>query len=128
MFAGLDQFTDFALIFLRLMVGVIFVKSGYGDLKDPKARSVSIGMPLPFAVFLGCAELAGGLAVIFGIWPQLAAIGLVLIMLGAIQKKIFVWKTGFWGSDGFGWNYDLTMMSMLAVVFCTDGGRFVILH
>jgi len=22
---------------------------------------------------------------------------LILIMLGAIQKKIFVWKTGFWG-------------------------------
>ena len=33
----------------------------------------------------------------FGVFTQLAAIGLILVMLGAIQKKIFVWHTGFWG-------------------------------
>ncbi|PYX35099.1 MAG: hypothetical protein DMG73_04250 [Acidobacteria bacterium] len=48
-------------------------------------------------IFLGAAELAGGLGVAFGVLPQLAAMGLILIMLGAIQKKIFVWHTGFWG-------------------------------
>jgi putative oxidoreductase len=40
---------------------------------------------------LGAAELAGGLGVILGVLAQLAAIGLILIMLGAIQRKIFVW-------------------------------------
>ena len=57
-----------------------------------------------------------------------AAIGLMLVMLGAIQKKIFVWKNGFWGSDGLGWNYDLIMVSILVVVLFTDGGRFVLLR
>jgi putative oxidoreductase len=47
-------------------------------------------------------------------------------MLGAIQKKIFVWKTGFWGKDGLGWSYDLTFISMLLVIVATDGGRFVL--
>ncbi len=49
-------------------------------------------------------------------------------MLGAIQKKIFVWKTGFWGESGLGWSYDLTCVSMLLVILSTDGGRFVLLH
>ena len=39
MFPQLEHFTDFALVFLRLMVGLIFVDSGYNDLKGADARS-----------------------------------------------------------------------------------------
>jgi len=124
----LDQFTDYALLFLRLMVGLVFADSGMRDLRDPVARGSSIGLPASVTRLLGIAELAGGLAVIVGIWPQLAAIGLVLIMSGALQKKIFVWKTGFWGKDGLGWNYELILVSMLIVVICTDGARLVVLR
>ena len=126
MFPQLEQFTDFALVFLRIMVGVVFIDSGYNDVRDPDKRSQSIGLPKPVAFGLGIAELAGGLAVIAGVLTQLAAIGLILIMLGALQKKIFVWKTGFWGKNGLGWNYELIMISMLGVVLCTNGGRFVL--
>lgn len=28
-------------------------------------------------------------------WPKPAAFGLILVMLGAIEKKIFVWRTAF---------------------------------
>jgi putative oxidoreductase len=125
---NLAQCVDYALVFLRLMVGVVFVRSGYNHLKDPDARSKSIGLPKPVTIFLGLAEVVGGVAVIIGFLPQLAAIGLILVMLGALQKKIFVWKTGFWGSDDLGWNYDLIMISMLLVVLCTDGGRFIVLR
>ena len=48
-------------------------------------------------------------------------------MLGAIQKKIFVWKTGFWGEKGSGWHYDLMMIVMNLVIATTAGGRYVIL-
>ena len=122
----LGQFTDYSLLLLRAMAGVVYVDSGYKDFRDPGARSKSIGLPERFVVFLAFAELAGGAAVILGVAQQLAAIGLILIMLGAIEKKIFVWKTGFWGKDGLGWSYDLTLVSMLLVILCTDGGRFVI--
>ncbi len=128
MFPDLAQYTDYGLVFLRLMVGLVFANSGTHHLKDPVARSKGIGLPVPIVVILGCAELAGGIGVIFGIWPQLAAIGLMLVMAGAIQKKVFVWKTGFWGDDGLGWNYDLIMVSILVVVLLTDGGRFVLLR
>ena len=49
-----------------------------------------------FTMFLGAAEFAG-VGVAFGVLTQLAAIGLILVMLGAIHRKVFVWHTGFWG-------------------------------
>jgi putative oxidoreductase len=122
----LEQFTDYALLLLRVMAGAIYVDSGYNDLKHPDARSKSIGMPKGFVIFLAIAELASGAAVILGVLQQLASIGLILIMLGAIQKKIFVWKTGFWGKGGLGWSYEMMLVSMLLIVLFTNGGRFVI--
>ena len=97
MFPQLARFTDLGLLLMRLMIGVVFVASGYSHLKDPGTRGKSIGMGQGFTIFLGIAEVGGGLGVTFGVLTQLAAIGLILIMLGAIQKKIFVWHTGFWG-------------------------------
>ena len=58
---------------------------------------------------------------------QLAAIGFILVMLGAIQKKIFVWHTGFWGERTYGWHYDLVFVAMNLVIVTTGGGRFVLL-
>jgi putative oxidoreductase len=119
--------TDYGLLFLRIMAGLVYAGSGYNDLKDPDARSKSIGLPKNVTLFIAMAELAGAAGLILGVLQQLAAIGLILIMLGAIQKKIVVWKTGFWGKDGFGWSYDLTLMSMLLVILFTDGGSLVLL-
>jgi putative oxidoreductase len=123
----LAHLTDYGLLFLRIMTGAIYVNSGYNDLKDPTVRSKSIGTPKGFTIFLAAAELAGGIGIILGVLQQLAAIGLILIMLGAIQKKMFVWKTGFGGKDGFGWSYDTMLISMLLVILFTNGGRFVLM-
>jgi putative oxidoreductase len=57
-------------------------------------------MGKPFTIFLGAAECAGGVGVITGVLAQLAAVGVILIMLGAIQKKVFVWHTGLLGQIG----------------------------
>jgi putative oxidoreductase len=117
-------FTDVALFLLRLMVGVVFITSGYGHLKDPDARSKSIGMSKSFTIFFGAAELAGGLGVVSGVFAQLASVGLILVMVGAIGKKIFVWHTGFWGNDGTnGWSYETMMIVMSLVIVATGGGE-----
>ncbi len=79
-----------------------------------------------FTVFLGAAEVAGGLGVALGAFTQLAAIGLILIMMGAIQKKIFVWHTGFWGEKNSGAHYDLMLLIMNLVIVFTNGGRFTL--
>lgn len=124
----LSHLTDYGLLLMRLMVGAIFADSGYDDLKDPGARSRSLGLPKSFTMLLAVVEVAGALAIILGVLQQLAAIGLILIMLGAIQKKVFVWKTGFWGKDGPGWYYESTLISTLLVILFTNGGRFVLLR
>jgi putative oxidoreductase len=126
MFPQLARFTDLGLLLLRLMVGLVFVTSGYSHLKDPEARAKSIETSKGFTVFLGVGELAGGLGVAFGVLTQLAAIGLILIMLGAIQKKIFFWHTGFWGEKASGWHYDLMLVLMNAVILFTNGGSYVL--
>ena len=126
MFPALSRFTDLGILLLRLMVGLVFVTSGYSHLKDPEGRSKSIGMSKGFTVFLGLAEEAGGLGVAAGVLPQIAALGLILIMLGAIQKKMFVWHTGFWGEKSSGWHYDLIFVLMNLLIVFTDGGRYVL--
>ncbi len=127
MFPQLARFTDAGLLLLRLMVGLVFVTSGYSHLKDPQARSKSIEMSKGFTIFLGMGEVAGGLGVAAGVLTQLAAFGLILIMLGAIQKKIFAWHTGFWGERSSGWHYDLMLILMNLVIAFTDGGAYVLL-
>jgi putative oxidoreductase len=128
MFPQLARFTDLGLLLMRLMVGLVFVTSGYSHLKDPTARAKSIGMSKPFTIFLGIAEVAGGLGVAFGVLTQLAAFGLILIMFGAIQKKIFAWHTGFWGEKVYGWHYDLMFVLMNLVIAFTNGGAYVLLR
>ena len=127
MFPQLASFTDLNLLLLRLMVGLIFITSGYNHLKDPVARSKSIGMSKGFTIFLGIAEVAGALGVAFGVLTQLAAFGLIALMLGAISKKIFSWHTGFWGEKTYGWHYDLMISLMNLLIASTDGGHCVLI-
>jgi putative oxidoreductase len=128
MFPQLARFTDLGLLLLRFMIGIVFFTSGWSHLKDPAARAQSIGVGKGFTVFLGAAELAGSLGIILGVFQQLAAVGLILIMLGSIYKKIFAWHTGFWGDKASGWHYDLMLAIMCMVVLFTDGGRYVLIR
>ena len=121
-FPQLAHFTDLSLFLLRAMVGVVFVTGGWKHLQNPKARSKDIEMSEVFTIFLGAAEVAGGLGLIVGVCAQLAAMGLIFILLGAIQKKVFVWHTGFWGKTGTnGWSYD-PMLAVINFVIATTGG------
>jgi putative oxidoreductase len=123
----LDHFTDAALLLLRLMVGLVFFTSGWADISHPDVRGKSIEMSRGFTLLLGILECAGAVGVMAGVLTQIAAIGLILIMLGAIQKKLFKWHTGFWGKHGTdGWSYEMMIIAMSLVIATTAGGRFVL--
>jgi putative oxidoreductase len=50
-------------------------------------------------------------------------------MLGAMQKKIFVWHTGFWGKSGTGgWSYDTMIVIMNLVIATTGGGNLSLMN
>jgi len=123
----LTRYSDYGLLALRFMVAGEFFPSGLADVRDPTARAKRNGLSVPFMLFVGVAEMAGSLALVLGVLTQLAALGLIAIMLGAIQRKIFVWHTGYWGKDGYGWHYDLMLLTMNIVIVLTAGGRFVLL-
>lgn len=121
-------FLDASLLLMRLIVFLVFFSSGFAHLKRPEERAHSIGMSKGFTILLGLAEVAGALGVMVGVLTQSAALGLVLLMLGAIGKKIFAWHLGFWGKEGAnnGWHYDLMFVAMNLVIAATDGGRLVL--
>ena len=121
------RYADWSLFLLRLIVALVFGTSGYSHLRSPRQRAKSIEMSVGFTVFLGAAEVAGALGLVFGVLTQAAALGLILIMFGAIYKKIFKWKTGFWGEKTYGWHYDLLFVVMNLTILSTGGGHIAFL-
>jgi putative oxidoreductase len=125
-FPRLLQFSDVALLCLRLLVAAVFFDSGRRHAADPVGRAASIGLTPRFTRVLGFVEMAASLGVAFGVLAQVAALGLIGVSLGAIQKKQFVWHTGFWGDKTYGWHYDLMFLVANLVILTTGGGRLVI--
>lgn len=78
-----------ATILIRLMVGLVFVSEGAQKFLEPAsvgaARFARIGIASPELVAgaVGIVEIACGALVVVGLLTRLAAIPLVLVMLGA---------------------------------------------
>ena len=125
-FPQLLQFSDVALLCLRIVVAVVFFESGRRHAADPVGRGESIGLSPGITRVLGWGQMAAALGLALGVFAQVAALGLILIMLGAIQKKLFVWHTGFWGEKTYGWHYDLVFLVASLVILTTGGGRLVL--
>ncbi len=116
-----------ALLLLRVIVGIIFASSGRRHINDPQGRSESLGMSPTTTWILGAVELAAAIALILGVYIQIAALLLIGVMLGAMYKKIFVWETGFYADKGYGWHYDLLLLAANAVFATVGGGALTIL-
>jgi putative oxidoreductase len=125
-FPQLLSFGDVALLCLRLVVAAVFFESGRRHAADPAGRAAGIGLSPGVTRMLGWAEIAASLGVAFGVMAQVAAMGLIAVSLGAIQRKVFEWHTGFWGDKTYGWHYDLLFLVCNLVTLTTGGGRFVI--
>lgn len=123
----LAQYTDLALFLFRTVLALVFVSSGWSHATEPESRGQSIGMSPGATRALGIVQVAAGAAVIVGVYAQIAAGVLAVVMLGALYKKVFVWQKGFWGAGGGdGWWYELLYVTGLLVVVTTGGGGWTL--
>src|SRR5437899_7628479 len=87
---SLHQFSDFALLALRIALGAVFLTHGLGKRKlwstQPSAQ-MPAGMLRNLRI-LSIAEPAGGLGALVGFLTQRAAPGPLIALLGALQFLI----------------------------------------
>jgi putative oxidoreductase len=96
--AGIDSvatsMSDVALLIGRILLGWIFVRSGYGKLFDIAAYSTTFparGLPAFLAYISVPAEFFGGLAIMFGFATRYAAVVMTIFMLVATFSSHRYW-------------------------------------
>lgn len=122
MFEALLQYDDFGLLVLRVALAAIFIYHALPKLKNSKAMAQGIGMAPGMVTGLGAVELVASLGLIFGIYVQLAALLLGIVMIGAIYFKTQKWHVPFLAMDKTGWEFDFILLAAIIAVLLTGGG------
>lgn len=117
MFLSFPFLIPFAYLFIRLVCGGIFLYHGFhkAPLWKPHEHLKMTREFLALMRIVSVLEVLGGVALLFGLFTKVAALGLGIIMLGAIYYKIFVWKNSFSGESG--WEFDLVLLAAVALLF-----------
>ena len=130
---------DWGPLFLRLVVGVTFIMHGSqkvfgafggGGLSGTEAFLTQIGVPAPgiMAYLLAFTEFLGGMGVLLGLFTQLFALLLSVVMTVAILTVHL--KNGFFAGQG-GFEYPFVLLGAclaLVVSGCTKFGLDCIVH
>lgn len=129
-FMSLHQGTDVGLLALRVVVGVIFLvhglqKRAMWKMQPNEKLSASL---LSILRLLSICEPLGGIALLAGFLTQLAALGLAIIMLGAINLKARTRKVPFAPRDQAGWEFDLMILGGVAALFFIGAGAYSLDH
>jgi len=120
--ASLHHLSDWALLVLRLGLGIVFLTHGLQKRAMWKMQP-SAQMPaglLTILKVLSIAEPLSGLAMIGGLLTQLAAAGQAVVMLSAIRLKAGAMKKSFTG-DG-GWELDFILLVAALAVLVLGAG------
>ena len=118
------SYSDIGLLLLRVAVGALFIYHGWPKISGGKQMAQGMGKPSwgSFLTFIGVAETLGGLALIGGFLTQLAAIGLGIIMIGALYLKIAVWHAPFYEPGKGGWEIDMVLLAAAACFVLSGAG------
>lgn len=121
-----SQVLSWGLFILRIGLGYIFIYHGVQKFSFYKTEP-SEQMPksmISLMRFLAIVEPLGGIGVIIGFLTQYAALGLAIIMAGAINMKANQMKKKFSG-DG-GWEFDFVLLFMSVALFLAGPGAISI--
>jgi uncharacterized membrane protein YphA (DoxX/SURF4 family) len=76
------------LLLIRIIVGGMIAYAGYKKLLDMNntisTMGVFTGLSAGFIWAVALGEFVSGLGIVFGMWTKLAALGSVIIMIGAV--------------------------------------------
>lgn len=65
----------------RVLMSIIFLLSGFGKLSNLSGMAAMVHMSPGLLGAAGVVELVGGLMILLGVWPRLAALGLFLFLI-----------------------------------------------
>ena len=122
----LEYLIPISLLFLRIIVAIVFFSSGRNHLADPIKRSESLDLSPDMTRIIGILEIIAAISIAIGIVPQIGAMIIIVIMLGAIKKKIIDWNTGFYAKKSFGWHYDAIFLVAALLIMATNGGKYIL--
>lgn len=115
---------DWAWLILRVVFGVIFVAHGkgklFGGLSGIAQFFASVGLKPAklLAIVVAVVEFFGGILVILGLFTQVAAFFIGIVMIVAMLKVTI--KKGFIG----GYEFDLILFACALALFLLGGGNF----
>lgn len=129
------MWTNLALLFLRLVVGALFVGhgtqkafgwfGGYG-IAGTAGFMEQLGLKPGrlHATAAAFGETVGGLLVLLGLWTPVGAALIVAVMLVAI-KTVHLAK-GFWNTNG-GFEFPLTLIAVALFLAANGPGAYTLL-
>lgn len=118
---------DVALLLLRIGLGSVFLVHGTHKQrlwKVQPSQQLPAGM-LRTLRFLSIAEPAGALGVLFGFLTRPAAIGLALVMLGALRFLITKVHRKFTG-EVTGWEFEYMLLIVAIALALLGGGKYAL--
>lgn len=125
-----NRTAPYGVFLLRLVLGVLFL--AHAGLKifvfTPAGTAQffgSVGLPPALAYITIAWELVGAAALILGVWPRLAALAVVPILLGAIFT-VHIHAGFFFNNPNGGWEYPAFWIVGLLVVALTGDGAFAL--
>ncbi len=129
----IDQKTaPYAALALRVSLGIMFIAHGLlkwlvFTLPGAAGFFQSVGLPGWLGYVTTFVELAGGIALIIGIYTRYVALALVPVLLGAI-----FWVHGgngwMFANNGGGWEYPAFWAVALCVLFLLGDGAYAAVH
>jgi putative oxidoreductase len=112
---------NIAILVVRLIIGGIFITTGWMKVSD-LSMTVGFFSQLGIAAFLAYVvtyvELIGGILIVLGLWTEIAAIALGVVMLGAIYYTMSMGFQGFMGP--------LAVLGGLVSILGTGAGTYVV--
>ena len=124
----LHQFADVALLVLRLALGTVFLFHGLpkrGLWSAQSSDQMPAGMLTRLRI-LSIVEPAGALGLIFGFLTQLAGLGLVVVMLGAITFLTTKVHRKFKEANAPGWEFEFLLLVVALALAILGGGKYAL--